>query len=109
MLVALLTDTHWSARKSSKLFQDYFELFYKNIFFPKLEELKIDTVIHLGDAFDNRKSIDFFGLEWTKRVVLDPLSKYKVHLISGNHDVYFKSTNRINSPDLLLQEYLQRV
>ena len=105
MLVALLTDTHWSARKSSKLFQDYFELFYKNIFFPKLEELKIDTVIHLGDAFDNRKSIDFFGLDWTKRVVLDPLSKYKVHLISGNHDVYFKSTNRINSPDLLLQEY----
>lgn len=105
MLVALLTDTHFSARKSSKLFQDYFELFYKNIFFPKLEELKIDTVIHLGDAFDNRKSIDFFGLEWTKRVVLDPLSKYKVHLISGNHDVYFKSTNRINSPDLLLKQY----
>lgn len=105
MLVALITDTHWGARKSSKLFQDYFEQFYKNIFFPKLEELNIETVIHLGDAFDNRKSIDFFGLEWTKRVVLDPLSKYRVHLISGNHDVYFKSTNRINSPDLLLSEY----
>lgn len=105
MLVALITDTHWGARKSSKLFQDYFEQFYKDIFFPKLEELNIETVIHLGDAFDNRKSIDFFGLEWTKRVVLDPLSKYKVHLISGNHDVYFKSTNRINSPDLLLSEY----
>jgi predicted phosphodiesterase len=105
MLVALFTDTHFSARKSSKLFQDYFELFYKNVFFPKLEEYKIDTVIHLGDAFDNRKSIDFFGLEWTKRVVLDPLSKYNVHLISGNHDVYFKSTNRINSPDLLLKQY----
>ena len=105
MKIALLTDTQWSARKSSKLFQDYFEDFYKNIFFPKLEELQIDTVVHLGDAFDNRKSIDFFGLEWTKRVVLDPLSKYNVHLISGNHDVYFKSTNRINSPDLLLTQY----
>lgn len=104
-LVALITDTHWSCRKSSKLFQDYFEDFYKNIFFPKLEELGIETVIHLGDAFDNRKSIDFFGLEWTKKVVLDPLSKYKVHLIAGNHDVYFKSTNRINSPDLLLKQY----
>ena len=105
MLVAVLTDTHWSCRKSSKLFQDYFELFYKNIFFPKLEELQIDTVIHMGDAFDNRKSIDFYGLEWTKRVVLDQLSKYDVHLINGNHDVYFKSTNRVNSPDLLLKEY----
>ena len=105
MLVAVLTDTHWSCRKSSKLFQDYFELFYKNIFFPKLEELQIDTVIHMGDAFDNRKSIDFYGLEWTKRVVLNPLSKYEVHLINGNHDVYFKSSNKINSPDLLLREY----
>lgn len=105
MKIAVITDTHWSCRKSSKLFQDYFELFYKNIFFPKLEELQIDTVIHMGDAFDNRKSIDFYGLEWTKRVVLDPLSKYNVHLINGNHDVYFKSTNRINSPDLLLKQY----
>lgn len=104
-LVALITDTHWSCRKSSKLFQEYFEDFYKKIFFPKLEELGIKTVIHLGDAFDNRKSIDFFGLEWTKKVVLDPLSKYNVHLIAGNHDVYFKSTNRINSPDLLLKQY----
>jgi DNA repair exonuclease SbcCD nuclease subunit len=105
MKVAVITDTHWSCRKSSKLFQDYFELFYKNTFFPKLEELQIDTVIHMGDAFDNRKSIDFYGLEWTKRVVLDPLSKYNVHLINGNHDVYFKSTNRINSPNLLLKQY----
>ena len=61
MKVAIITDTHWSARKSSKIFQDYFELFYKNIFFPTLEEHGITTVIHMGDAFDSRKSIDFNG------------------------------------------------
>lgn len=105
MKICLLTDTHWGARKSSKLFQDYFEQFYTNTFFPALEQHNVTTVVHMGDAFDNRKSIDFFGLEWTKRVVLDPLSKYKVHLINGNHDVYFRSTNRVNSPDLLLKQY----
>jgi hypothetical protein len=105
MLIGCLTDTHWTSRKSSKHFQDYFELFYKNIFFPKLEELGIDTVIHLGDAFDTRKSIDFGGLEWTQRVVLEPLRKYDVHLITGNHDCSLRNTNRINSPDLLLKEY----
>ena len=26
MKVAIITDPHWSARKSSKIFQDYFEL-----------------------------------------------------------------------------------
>ena len=65
MKVCIISDTHYSARKSSKLFQDYFELFYKNLFFPCLEENNIDTVLHLGDAFDSRKSIDFSGLEWT--------------------------------------------
>jgi len=105
MKVAIITDTHWSARKSSKIFQDYFEKFYKEVFFPSLEENNIDTIIHLGDAFDSRKSIDLSGLEWTRRVVLDQISKYDVHLITGNHDCALKNTNRINSPDLLLKEY----
>ena len=59
----------------------------------------------MGDAFDSRKSIDFVGLDWTRKVVLEPLIKYKVHLITGNHDVYFKNSNKINSPELLLKDY----
>jgi DNA repair exonuclease SbcCD nuclease subunit len=105
MKVAILTDTHFCARKSSKLFQDYFELFYKNVFFPTLEQYGITTVIHMGDAFDSRKSIDFAGLNWTRRVVLEPLSQYDVHMITGNHDCYFKNSNKVNSPELLLSEY----
>jgi DNA repair exonuclease SbcCD nuclease subunit len=105
MKVAIITDTHWCARKSSRLFQDHFELFYNNVFFPTLEQYGITTVIHMGDAFDSRKSIDFFGLDWTRRVVLEPLSQYDVHLITGNHDCYFKNTNNVNSPELLLSEY----
>jgi DNA repair exonuclease SbcCD nuclease subunit len=105
MKIAILTDTHWSARKSSRLFQDYFEQFYNNVFFPTLDQYGIETVIHMGDAFDSRKSIDFVGLDWTRKVVLEPLLKYKVHLITGNHDVYFKNSNKINSPELLLRDY----
>jgi len=103
--IGIFNDTHWCARKSSKLFQDYFELFYKNIFFPTIEKEGIDTIIHLGDAFDNRKLIDFDGLDWTQRVVLDPLKKYNVHLIVGNHDIFLRNSNKINSPQLLLQQY----
>jgi len=105
MKVAIITDTHYGCRKGSKLFQDYFETFYKNIFFPTLEQHGITTVIHMGDAFDSRKSIDYQSLEWTKRVVLDPLSKYNVHMLVGNHDAYYKNTNNVNSPSLLLQNY----
>ena len=105
MRIALINDSHYGARKGSKLFHDYFELFYKNVFFPTLEQYGIDTVIHMGDAFDSRKSIDYQSLEWAKRVVFEPLKNYDVHMIVGNHDSYYKNTNNTNSPELLLKDY----
>ena len=105
MKLAIITDTHYGARKGSKHLHDYFELFYKNVFFPSLEEHKIDTVVHMGDIFDSRKAIDLQSLEWAKRVVFEPLKKYKVHLAIGNHDCYYKNTNNVNSPQLLLKSY----
>jgi hypothetical protein len=59
----------------------------------------------MGDAFDSRKSIDYQSLEWAKRVVFEPLKNHEVHMIVGNHDCYFKNTNHVNSPSLLLQNY----
>jgi len=103
--IGVISDSHYGAKKGSKHLHDYFELFYKNVFFPTLEEYKIETVIHMGDAFDSRKSIDYQSLEWAKRVVFDPLKKYEVHMIVGNHDCYLKNSNHINSPDLLLKDY----
>ena len=105
MRVAIITDTHYGARKGSKHLHDYFEQFYKNVFFPSLEAEGIDTIIHMGDVFDSRKSIDYYSLEWAKRVVFEPMKKYQVHAITGNHDCYYKNTNEINSPELLLNDY----
>ena len=105
MKVAIITDTHYGARKGSKFLHDYFEKFYDDVFFPTLEAEGINTVIHMGDAFDSRKSIDYQSLEWAKRVVFDRLKKYDVHMIVGNHDCYYKNTNDVNSPELLLQTY----
>ena len=105
MKLAIITDTHAGARKGSKHLHDYFEKFYTDIFFPSLEEHQIDTIIHMGDIFDSRKAIDLQSLEWTKRVMLEPLKKYKVYLTIGNHDCYYKNTNNVNSPELLLRNY----
>ena len=107
MRVAIITDTHFGARKGSKLFHDYFEQFYDDVFFPTLDKEGIDTVIHMGDAFDSRKGIEFKSLKWSRRVVFDRLKERGItmHLMVGNHDAYYKNTNDINSNDLLLNEY----
>ena len=105
MKVGVISDSHFGARKGSKYLHDHFELFYKNVFFPALEEHGVEAVIHMGDAFDSRKSIDYQSLEWAKRVVFEPLRNYEVHMIVGNHDCYYKNTNHVNSPSLLLKTY----
>ena len=105
MKVAIITDTHYGARKGSTSLHEYFKLFYDNVFFPTLEKEGIDTVIHMGDIFYSRKSIDYQILEWSKKVVFDPMRKYKVYAITGNHDCYYKNTNYVNSPELLLNDY----
>jgi len=105
MRVAIITDTHYGCRKGSKHLHDYFQKFYDDVFFPTIEAEKIDTIVHMGDAFDSRKSIDYQSLEWAKRVVFDRLKNYDVHMIIGNHDCYYKNTNNVNSPELLLQTY----
>ena len=105
MKIEIITDTHYGARKGADYIHSYFKNFYDNIFFPYLEKNNIDTIIHMGDVFDSRKSIDYQSLEWSKRVVFEPLKKYKVHAITGNHDAYYKNTNKVNSPELLLKDY----
>lgn len=107
MKVAIITDTHYGCRKSSQSFHDYFEKFYGEVFLPYIDENNITTVFHLGDVFDNRKSIDFWALDWAKRVVFDPLKERNidVYMIVGNHDVVYRNTNKINSVETLLREY----
>ena len=105
MKIAIITDQHFGARKNSKLFHDYFLKFYENVFFPTLQKEGIDTIVDMGDTFDNRHGINFTSLAWAKNNYYDRLRDYTVHTIIGNHTAYYKNTNKINSIDLLLREY----
>ena len=107
MKIALLTDPHWGARNDSLIFINYYEEFYKNIFFPKLKEDGIKTLLMLGDTFDRRKYINFVTLSHAKRIFFDRLSEEGIstYILAGNHDTAYKNTNEINSIDLLLKEY----
>jgi DNA repair exonuclease SbcCD nuclease subunit len=105
--VAIITDQHFGARNDSIAFLDFFEKFYENIFFPALDENNITTVLVLGDTFDRRKYVNFYALDRAKKMFFDKLEErgIRVHMLAGNHDTYYKNTNEVNSPDLLLTEY----
>jgi len=107
MKIAIITDQHFGARNDSVHFLDFFEKFYKDIFFPTLIKEKIKTVLILGDTFDRRKYINFVSFKRSKQMFFDPLYDLgiEVHMLAGNHDTYYKNTNEVNSVKLLLQQY----
>ena len=107
MKVAIITDQHFGARNDSVGFLDFFEQFYDNTFFPTLDANDVDCVLILGDTFDRRKYVNFYSLDRAKKMFFNKLEErgIKVIMIAGNHDTYFKNTNEVNSPELLLAEY----
>ena len=105
MKIALITDQHLDGRKGSLAFWNYFQKFYDDVFFPTLEKEGIDTIIDLGDTFDNRKSMDYNTFNRVDSNYFQRLKDYEVHMILGNHCTYYKNTNKINSPELLLEKY----
>jgi DNA repair exonuclease SbcCD nuclease subunit len=107
MKVAIITDTHCGAGNDNQSLNDFFLKFYDDVFFPYLKQHNIKTVLHLGDTFDRRKYINFHTLYSWQKKFFEPLNDWcdRVDIIIGNHDTYFKNTNRINSVDELLKIY----
>ena len=54
MKIAIITDQHFGARKSSRIFHDFFKKFYRNVFFPTLKNVAskqfLTWEIHLTTA-----------------------------------------------------------
>jgi DNA repair exonuclease SbcCD nuclease subunit len=107
MKIALLGDTHFGVRNDARHFHEYYEKFYSEVFFPYLEEHGINTIIQLGDLFDRRKYINFLSLAESRRYFFDECKNrnIRLHALIGNHDIFWRNSLEINSPDLLLRDY----
>ena len=107
MKIALITDQHFGVRNDSIQFHEYYKKFYQEFFFPTLREMGVTDIVELGDIFDRRKYVNFDTLSRCREYFFDPIARngLSLHCIVGNHDIYFKNTNRVNAPDLLLGEF----
>lgn len=111
MKLAILNDTHAGIRNSSDIFMDYQERFYSEVFFPYLIENDIKQILHLGDYYDNRKTVNFKALAHNRKIFLEKLREYGItmDIIPGNHDVYYKNTNELNALKELQGHYMNEV
>lgn len=109
--IAIITDTHFGARNSNLALMNYFEKFYNDVFFPTLEERGVNRIIHLGDLVDHRKYINFNTLHHMHECFFKLITEkyYEIDILLGNHDSYFKDTNKINSLRHLFLGYSEKI
>lgn len=109
--ICILGDTHFGVQNDSHFFLKYSLDYFNNIFFPFLRKNNIKHVIHLGDVFDRRKFINMNTLHNVKNNFLSPFynGEFTLHCILGNHDVYYKNTNKVNSLNELLNNNIIKI
>lgn len=69
-----------------------------NVALKRCAEEGVNTLVFLGDVFDNRKTIDVLlknkVIDFFENVVSEG---FEVKIILGNHDVYYRNSNKVNS------------
>lgn len=96
--IAIICDTHYGVRNDNSNFYDYFAKSLKD-FFNTIEEQNINHIIHLGDLYDRRKYVNFRTAKACRELFLDVIESKNIetHIITGNHDIYWRNDHRVNA------------
>lgn len=101
----MLGDTHLACKNGSVIFAKHQQKFFDNVLLPFVQQYNY-PIFQLGDLFDQRKFINFAGLETATSGFLDKLPKSTImNVLIGNHDIYYKESLKVNAPSLLLKHY----
>lgn len=100
MRIAILGDTHFGIHKNNQKFLDSQTRYFIDEFIPECKRQGIKEIFLLGDVFDNRQNLNIFILREVIRKVMDNLKEFKVHILIGNHDIYYNTEINVHSLDI---------
>ena len=99
--VAIFSDFHLGIKQDSAIWHEI-ALTWCDWFVSEVKKNGVDTVVFLGDFFHTRNNISANTLHVASKI-LDKLKDFKVHMILGNHDLYYANEPTI-SPVNLFQD-----
>jgi len=96
----LITDTHFGVRNNSGEWMEIISEYFNDWFIPLVKKnyQPGDILVHLGDVYDSRQSLNLkvlnLGID-----VFEKLSEVfdGIYVMVGNHDLWGKTSNDINS------------
>jgi hypothetical protein len=100
MKVFMITDTHFGIYLNNmEKWLNMMESTFYEFLIPYIKENSKpgDILIHLGDLFDNRTNIPILVLNKVEKILIELSSIIPVHIMVGNHDLWNKGSNEVNS------------
>ena len=100
MKVFMITDTHFGIYLNNlDKWLNMMENTIYNFLIPQLKKnvKDGDILIHLGDLFDNRTAIPINISNKVEKILKDISDIIPIHIMVGNHDLFNKGSNEVNS------------
>lgn len=97
--VWMISDTHLGVRSNSRDWMESIESYFYDFLIPTIQEnyKPGDILIHCGDIFESRQSINLYVLNKALEIFERLSSILPVYMIIGNHDIFMKYSNDVNS------------
>lgn len=98
MRLAVFSDLHLGIKQNDEGWQ-LIALQWCDWFVNELRKNNINDIVFLGDFFHSRTTISVDTL-YTTALVLDKLNDFNIHMIYGNHDLYYLNNNIVSAVSL---------
>jgi DNA repair exonuclease SbcCD nuclease subunit len=100
-------DVHVGSRNASTVMLNYTARFFNDLLIPYMNKHNIDQLVTPGDLFESRKQTNNNCLHDAKKLIFDKLQSAGItlHVTIGNHDIFYRETLEVNTPNLLLSDY----
>lgn len=96
--VAIFSDLHLGLKQDSPVWHEI-ALNWCKWFVDEVKKREIDTIVFLGDFFHTRNNISANTLHVASKV-LDMMKDFKLHIILGNHDLYYANEPTVSPVNL---------
>lgn len=101
--IALIGDPHFGRKAEHPLIKLHIkdgQLAYFNYIAEELKTRNVKTVLITGDLHDTRQSINTEALVQTYRMLKTTFKDFDMHILLGNHDMYYENSYDITALEL---------
>jgi DNA repair exonuclease SbcCD nuclease subunit len=101
--ICLIGDVHFARKAEHPLIKKHIkdgQLEFFDHLIEELNERNVKTILFTGDVHDTRQTINVEALVNTKRLFQTKMKDFDIHIILGNHDMYYENDYDITALEL---------